>query len=229
MCNFVQPICERLENKITKVTGGSMNILLIGPQGSGKGTLAKNIQKDFGLIPISTGDLFRESIANGEKLGLEAKTYMDKGVLVPLELTLGILQERLKKPDCQKGIMIDGFPRSIEQAEALKKILEVDLVINVQLPYDECVKRMLDRRVCEKCGAISNINWTTSPTCDKCGGKLVQRDDDKLDAIKTRLEVYEKQTAPLIDFYAGKVFTVNSQNSPEETYALVKNFLKGKI
>lgn len=206
-----------------------MNILLIGPQGSGKGTLAKFIQKDFGFVPISTGDLFRESIAKGEKLGLEAKKYMDQGVLVPIELTLKILKARLAKPDCKKGVMFDGFPRSTEQALALKAIANIDIVIKIDVPYDECVRRMLDRRVCSKCGTSFSLTLHGSDTCDKCGGKLVQRDDDKLDAIKTRLEVYEKQTAPLIDFYADKVFAVESQPTAEQTYALVKNFLKGRI
>ncbi|MDE6583098.1 MAG: nucleoside monophosphate kinase, partial [Clostridia bacterium] len=179
-----------------------MNILLMGPQGSGKGTLGNKIARDFGLVPVSTGDLFRQSIAKGEKLGLEAKTYMDKGLLVPIELTLGILADRLKQPDCKKGVMFDGFPRSIEQAEALAKIATVDHVILLDVPKEVCIQRMIGRRVCSKCGAIFNVETYKNTECDKCGGKLVQRDDDKLDAIKTRLEVYEKTTAPLIDFYA---------------------------
>lgn len=206
-----------------------MNILLMGPQGCGKGTLGKKISRDFGLVPVSTGDLFREAIARKDKLGLEAKTYMDKGLLVPIELTLKILKERLDKPDCKKGVMFDGFPRSIEQAKALKEIVDVDYVIQIELPYDECVNRMLARRVCSKCGAIFSTFTYDSEKCDKCGGNLVQRDDDKLDAIKTRLEVYEKQTAPLIDFYADRLFVIQSQDDPEDTYRPVKNFLEGKI
>ncbi len=206
-----------------------MNILLIGPQGSGKGTLAKKINRDFGLVPISTGDLFRELIAKKEKLGLEAKEYMDKGLLVPLELTLKILKARLSQPDCKRGVMFDGFPRSIEQAEALKEITNVDWVIKIDLPYEECINRMLSRRVCKGCGAIYSTTTYSSDTCEKCGGKLVQRDDDKLDAIKTRLEVYDKQTTPLIDFYADRLFVISSQDDPEDTYKPVKDFLKGKM
>ncbi len=204
-----------------------MNILLMGPQGSGKGTLGNKIARDFGLVPVSTGDLFRQSIAKGEKLGLEAKTYMDKGLLVPIELTLGILADRLKQPDCQKGVMFDGFPRSIEQAEALKKITDIDHVILLDVPKETCIQRMIGRRVCSCCGAIFNVETYGSEDCDKCGGKLVQRDDDKLDAIKTRLEVYEKTTAPLIDFYADRVFVVKGQEDPEDTYRPVNDFLKG--
>lgn len=204
-----------------------MNILLMGPQGSGKGTLGNKIARDFGLVPVSTGDLFRQSIAKGEKLGLEAKTYMDKGLLVPIELTLGILADRLRQPDCQKGVMFDGFPRSIEQAEALKKITDIYHVILLDVPKETCIQRMIGRRVCSKCGAIFNVENYNSEDCDKCGGKLVQRDDDKLDAIKTRLEVYEKTTAPLIDFYADRVFVVKGQEDPEDTYRPVKNFLEG--
>ena len=206
-----------------------MNILLMGPQGCGKGTLGKKISRDFGLVPVSTGDLFRAAIAKKDKLGLEAKEYMDKGLLVPIELTLKILKERLDSPDCKKGVMFDGFPRSIEQAKALKEIADVDYVIQIELPFDECVNRMLARRVCSKCGAIYSTFTYSSEDCDKCGGKLIQRDDDKLDAIKTRLEVYEKQTAPLIDFYADRLFVIQSQEDPEDTYKPVKNFLEGKL
>ena len=202
-----------------------MNLILMGAQGSGKGTLAKKISADFGLVAISTGDLFRESKAKGEKLGLEADKYISKGQLVPLDLTLEILNARINKPDCRKGVILDGFPRSIEQAKALEKVLEVDHVINVKLPYDECVKRMLARRICPKCGKSYSTLLDKTETCTECGAKLVQRDDDKLDAIKTRLEVYEKTTTPLIDFYSDRLFEVSSTGTPEDTYRPVKDFL----
>lgn len=202
-----------------------MNLILMGAQGSGKGTLAKKIAADFGLVTISTGDLFRESIAKGEKLGLEAQEYMNKGVLVPTDLTLKILTARIKKSDCRKGVILDGFPRTIEQAKALEKVLKVDYVINVKLPYDECVKRILARRICPKCGKIYSIVLDKTEICKECGAKLVQRDDDKLDAIKTRLEVYERTTTPLIDFYSDRLFEVSSAGSPEDTYKPVKDFL----
>lgn len=203
-----------------------MKLILLGAQGSGKGTIAKKISKDFGLPQISTGDLFRESIARREKLGLEAQKYMNKGVLVPLQLTLKILKERIAKPDCKKGFILDGFPRSIEQAEALKKITSIDYVINMELPYDECVARLTSRRTCPKCGEIDNTSAEGyTGNCRKCGAKLFQRDDDKLEAIKTRLEVYEKTTTPLIDFYSDRLFKVSSLGSPDETYKPVKDFL----
>ena len=207
-----------------------MKLILLGAQGSGKGTLAKKISKEFGIPQISTGDLFRESIAKKEKLGLEAQSYMQKGVLVPLNLTLQILKARIEKPDCQKGFILDGFPRSIEQANALKKITDIDVVINVELPLDECVRRLESRRTCPKCGDIDNTNYEGfTGLCRKCGAKLFQRDDDKPEAIKTRLEVYEKTTTPLIDFYSDRLFKVSSAGSPEDTFKPVKNFLSKRV
>lgn len=203
-----------------------MKLILLGPQGSGKGTLAKKISKDFGIPQISTGDLFRESIAKKEKLGLEAQKYMNRGELVPIELTLKILKERIVKPDCKAGFILDGFPRSIEQAEALKKVTDIDYVINMVLPYDECVARLTSRRTCPKCGDIDNTNYEGyTGNCRKCGTQLFQRDDDKPEAIKTRLEVYEKATTPLINFYSDRLFKVSSKGSPDDTYRPVKDFL----
>lgn len=203
-----------------------MNLILLGAQGSGKGTLAKNISRDFGLVQISTGDLFRESIAKKEKLGLKAQAYMNRGELVPIELTLKILNERISKPDCKKGFILDGFPRSIEQAEALKEVANIDYVINVELPYEECVARLTTRRTCPNCGDIDNMTYKGyTGNCRKCGTPLFQRDDDKPEAIKTRLEVYEKTTTPLINFYSDRLFKVSSLGTPEDTYRPVKDFL----
>jgi adenylate kinase len=205
-----------------------MNIILLGRQGCGKGTLSSQIAQEFGLVPVSTGDLFRESIAKKEKLGLEAKTYMDKGLLVPIELTLKILTKKLADPACKNGVILDGFPRSIEQAEALAKVANIDAVINIDLPKEICIERILGRRVCPKCGKIYNTSWHHRANCAACGEKLVQRDDDKLDAIKTRLEVYEKQTAPLINFYADRLFIVDGNQDSKAVYESVKTFLKEK-
>lgn len=202
-----------------------MNIILLGAQGSGKGTLAKRIKADFGLVPISTGDLFRQSIANGQPLGLEAKKYMDRGELVPLDLTLKILTERIKLGDCAKGVILDGFPRSIEQAEALKKVLKIYSVICLELSKEQCMERMLARRICPKCGATYSTLLGDGDTCTKCGVSLVRRDDDNPDAIKTRLEVYEKMTTPLINFYSDRLLKVSADVSPEEVYKPVKDFL----
>lgn len=204
-----------------------MKLILLGAQGSGKGTLAKQISSDFSIPHISTGDLFRESIAKKEKLGLQAKQYMNRGVLVPLDLTVKILKSRIEMPDCQHGFILDGFPRTIEQAKALEKITDIDLVINIELPLSECVKRLLGRRVCPKCGEVDNTAYSGfTGKCNKCGSKLVQRDDDKPDAIKTRLEVYEKVTTPLINFYGDRLLTVHGEKTPEQTYKPVKTFLK---
>ncbi len=202
-----------------------MNIILLGPQGSGKGTIARSLAKDFGLIPISTGDLFRESIAKKGKLGLEAQKYMNKGVLVPLDLTIKILTSRINQPDCQKGVILDGFPRSLDQAKALEKIIKIDYCINIDLPHEECIRRVLERRICPKCHQGYNINWVKDNTCPKCGSKLVQRDDDKLEAVKIRLEVYEKTTAPLINFYSDRLLKISGLGSPEDVYKPVKAFL----
>lgn len=205
-----------------------MKIILLGAPFSGKGTLARNIVKDFNLVQISTGDLFRENIKNGTEVGLLAKTYMDKGELVPDAVTISMLENRIKEDDCKNGFILDGFPRSIPQAEALKKITDIDAVIQLDVPLDEIRRRCVGRRTCSKCGEIYNTSSYDKTTCTKCGAPLFQRDDDNLETINSRLEVYEKVTAPLINFYADRLFVVKgSEKGPEETYKPVKNFLKG--
>ncbi len=204
-----------------------MNIILLGAPGSGKGTLAKKITKDFGLVQISTGDLFRGEIAGGSELGLKLKSYMDKGQLVPDELTIKILSQRITKPDCKKGVIFDGFPRTVAQAEALKNIAKIDSAVLIDLPFEEIERRAVARRVCSKCGEIYSTLDYAGKNCAKCGGELFQRDDDKLETVRHRLEVYEKTTTPLIDFYSDRLFKVSSLGSPEDTYKPVKNFLLG--
>ena len=202
-----------------------MNIILLGAPGSGKGTLAKKITNDFGFVQISTGDLFRASVKSGSDLGKKLKSYMDKGELVPDELTIKILSERMQQPDCKKGVIFDGFPRTVKQAEALTSIEKIDCAILVELPFEEIERRATARRVCSNCGEIYSTLDYASATCAKCGGKLFQRDDDKLETVRLRLEVYEKSTAPLIDFYSDRLFKVSSAGSPEDTYRPVKDFL----
>ncbi len=205
-----------------------MKIILLGAPFSGKGTLARNIMKDFDVVQISTGDLFRENIKNGTEVGKLAKSYMDKGELVPDEVTIKMLAERIKKDDCKEGFILDGFPRSIAQAEALKTITDIDAVIELDVPLDEIKRRCVGRRICSKCGEIYNTSTYDKTTCQKCGAPLFQRDDDNLETITLRLEVYEKTTAPLINFYADKLFVAKgSDKGPEETYKPVKTFLKG--
>ena len=205
-----------------------MKIILLGAPFSGKGTLARNITKDFNIVQISTGDLFRENIKNGTEVGLLAKKYMDKGELVSDSVTISMLQNRIKEDDCKNGFILDGFPRSIAQAKALQKITDIDAVIQLDVPLDEIKRRCVGRRIYSKCGEIYNTSSYDKTTCAKCGAPLFQRDDDNLETITLRLEVYEKTTAPLINFYADRLKVVKgSEKGPEETYKPVKTFLKG--
>jgi len=184
-----------------------MNIVLLGSPGVGKGTYAKRISKIYNIPQISTGDMFREAIKNKTEIGLKAKEYMDKGELVPDDVTIGIVEERLKKDDCKNGFMLDGFPRTIAQAEALDKIIVIDKVLDFTASDEVIIDRLSGRRVCRNCGAIyhiRNIVPKVEGVCDNCGGELYQRDDDKPESVKKRLDVYKKQTEPLIDYYKEK-------------------------
>ena len=195
-----------------------MKIVLLGPPGAGKGTQAEVLTKKLLVPHISTGDMFRAAIKNGTAMGLEAKGYMDRGQLVPDEVTVGIIKDRIAQSDCSGGFLLDGFPRTIAQAEALDKLLEdkggLDAVLNISVPLEKLVERLTGRRMCRKCGAIYHMLYNAPAVdgvCDACGGELYQRDDDKLETVTNRLDVYEAQTAPLIGFYEkqGKLFTVN--------------------
>ena len=195
-----------------------MNIVLFGPPGSGKGTQAKLLAEKYGIPHISTGDILRENLNNETKLGLEAKTYMDKGELVPDDVLIGIIKDRLSESDCASGFLLDGYPRTLPQAETLSKILSelgknLDLVLNIDVPDEKLLKRLAGRRMCV-CGASYHILFNKPKQegiCDLCGSKLYQRDDDKEEAILNRLDVYKNQTRPLIDHYtqAGVMLTIN--------------------
>lgn len=186
-----------------------MKIIMLGAPGAGKGTQAKLIAEKYSIPHISTGDIFRANIKNGTELGKKAKSYMDKGQLVPDELTLDLIMDRFKQDDCKNGYVLDGFPRTIPQAEALDTALKakgekVDFAIDVDVPDENIVKRMGGRRACVGCGATYHVVY--SPTkvegvCDKCGEELIVRDDDKPETVLNRLEVYHNQTQPLIDYY----------------------------
>lgn len=200
-----------------------MNIILLGAPGAGKGTQATKISDKYGLPHISTGDIFRENIKNQTEIGLLAKSYIDKGQLVPDEVTCKIVENRIKKPDCEKGYMLDGFPRTLVQAEALDKITKIDLVINIDVDFSLIMNRICGRRVCKDCGEsyhVSTLNGVT--TCSRCGGELSQRKDDNPETVQSRLDVYEKQTAPLIEYYTKKdvLFTVKSDkdSTPASTF-----------
>ena len=202
-----------------------MNLILLGAPGSGKGTLAKNIAHEFKIPQISTGDILRANITFGTMLGKKAKEYMDEGKLVPDELVIDLLKQRLQEDDCKNGYILDGFPRTVVQAQELEKIARIDSVILIDLPFNVIEDRIVNRRLCENCGEIYNVSTYEKTTCNKCGAPLYQRDDDKLETVRNRLEVYERQTAPLINFYSDKLHKVSSLGSPEETYEAVKTFL----
>lgn len=189
-----------------------MKIIMLGAPGAGKGTQAKMIADKYGVPHVSTGDIFRANIKNGTELGMEAKKYMDQGLLVPDELTVKILLDRVSQPDCKNGYVLDGFPRTIPQAEVLDKALaelgeSIDYVIDVDVPDENIVKRMSGRRACVSCGAtyhVVHVPPKKEGICDRCGSELILRDDDKPETVKNRLDVYHKQTQPLIDFYTKK-------------------------
>ncbi len=189
-----------------------MKIIMLGAPGAGKGTQAKKIAAKYGIPHISTGDIFRANIKNGTELGKKAKEYMDKGALVPDELTVNLVIDRFKNPDCANGYVLDGFPRTIPQAEALDKALSalgetIDYAINVEVPDSNIVNRMSGRRACVGCGATYHIVYNAPKVenvCDSCGEKLILRDDDKPETVQNRLAVYHEQTQPLIDYYGAK-------------------------
>ena len=204
-----------------------MNIVLLGPPGSGKGTQAKMIAEKYGVVHISTGDILRENVRGGTDLGKEAKTYMDAGKLVPDELLINIIKDRLAKPDVAGGYMLDGYPRTTPQAEAMDKILpelgqKIDVVVNINVPDDELVKRLGGRRMCQ-CGVSYHLKFNPPKKegiCDVCGGELYHRGDDKEEAILNRLEVYKAQTQPLIDYYntAGIIASINGAGEIAEIF-----------
>jgi len=187
-----------------------MNILMLGAPGSGKGSQSELIVKDYGLVQISTGDLLRQAVSNQTKEGVLANSYMSKGELVPDELVMGMLSLRMNKPDCGKGVIFDGFPRNVKQAEMLDVVLikagkKIDLVINISSPFDVLKDRLMARRLCNKCGKGYNMisNPPKGKNCD-CGGSIITRSDDNEDVIKNRLEVYLNSTKPLIEYYTQK-------------------------
>jgi len=206
-----------------------MNILFLGAPGVGKGTYTSRIKEKYGLVHISTGDIFRENIKGNTALGQEAKKFMDAGKLVPDETTINMVKDRLSKPDIKKGYILDGFPRTIPQAEALGKFTKVDVVVNFTAKEAVIIQRLSGRRICRKCQAIfhvKNIPTKVEGICDKCGGEVYQRDDDKPEAIKQRLKVYQDQTSPLIDYYKKKGMIKEIEANSEDIESIVKNIVK---
>lgn len=207
-----------------------MNLIFLGPPGAGKGTHAQRLMNELGIPQISTGDALRQAVKAGTALGAAAKKFMEAGELVPDELVIGIVEERLKKEDCQKGYILDGFPRTVAQAEALSKFAKIDVALNLSLSDDVIIRRLSGRRVCLKCGGTYHISTLGGrDTCEVCGEKLVQRKDDSPETIQNRLAVYAEQTAPLIDYYEKQGLLRTVECAPhatvEENYQQVKEAL----
>lgn len=212
-----------------------MKIIMLGAPGAGKGTQAKKIAEKYSIPHISTGDIFRANIKNNTELGQKAKTYMDKGELVPDELVVDLIMDRFKEADCVNGYVLDGFPRTISQAEALDKALAanneaVDFAINVEVPDENIINRMSGRRACVGCGATYHIQFNAPKVegvCDTCGEKLILRDDDKPETVKNRLSVYHEQTQPLIDYYSkkGVLAEVDGTQAMDDVFNAIVNVL----
>lgn len=213
-----------------------MRIVLIGPPGAGKGTQARMLQEQFDIPQISTGDLLREAIKEGTLLGKQARQYMDAGELVPDQLVTAMVAERLQKEDCKKGFLLDGFPRTITQAEALANNLEqrkqgLDCALSIVVPKQHLTERLSGRWVCRSCSAMYHERFSPpkeSGRCDRCTGELYQRSDDKLETVVARLEVYERSTAPLLDFYEknGLLRTVDGTGEPKEVFRRITSILR---
>lgn len=207
-----------------------MNVILLGAPGAGKGTQAVRIAAAMNIPHISTGDIFRKNIKEKTPVGLKAKSYIDRGQLVPDEVVVEIVQQRIDEDDCKNGFLLDGFPRTIAQAEALDRLTNIDNVINLEVDLDKLVDRITGRRVCEKCGESYHVSTKKDDICEKCGGKLIQMADDTEETVKSRLNVYKNETAPLINFYKnqGVLKNVDGMKSIEEVFEEISKALKLK-
>ncbi|RDI38988.1 adenylate kinase [Falsibacillus pallidus] len=214
-----------------------MNLVLMGLPGAGKGTQADKIVAKYEIPHISTGDMFRAAIKGGTELGLQAKSFMDKGELVPDEVTIGIVRERLSKDDCVRGFLLDGFPRTVAQADALEGILkeldkQMDFVINIEVDKEILMERLTGRRICKDCGATYHLVFNPPAeegVCDRCGGELYQRADDNAETVQNRLDVNMKQTKPLLDFYNEKGYlrNINGQQDINVVFGEIDELLGG--
>ena len=210
-------------------------IILLGAPGSGKGTQAKKMTTSFAIPQISTGDMLREAVKNGTEMGRKAKVYMDQGGLVPDDVVIGIVRDRLREKDCDKGFILDGFPRTIPQAQALDRAIkelgkEITSVLSLEVDEEEIMERLSGRRTCAGCGAMYHVRFNPPKAegrCDKCAGTLLQRDDDKEETIRTRLVNYKKSTEPLIDYYrkTGKVHAVKASGEIDAIFANISGIL----
>ncbi len=205
-----------------------MNVIFLGPPGSGKGTMAVRVGKELGLAHISTGDMLRAEIKAGSALGKSAKSYIDQGALVPDQVIIDMMGERVKCDDAKGGVLLDGFPRTVAQAQALDGLMNIDAVINLEVDVQVIVDRVLARKVCEKCGEVYSTKSYSKEECEKCGGKLITRADDNEQTIRDRFSVYEDQTFPLIDYYAQRdlVHSVDGTMPIDEEAELICDILK---
>jgi adenylate kinase len=213
-----------------------LGIILLGPPGAGKGTQAKKISAQFSIPQISTGDMLREAVKNGTEMGRQAKTHMDRGGLVPDEVVIGIVKDRLQATDCANGFILDGFPRTIPQAEALERATkdlkkEIRVVLSLEVDENELMERLCGRRTCTGCGAMYHVTFNppkAQGTCDTCGAALVQRDDDREETIRTRLVNYKKMTEPLLQYYkgSGKIRTVRATGDIDAIYSGIAKILR---
>lgn len=216
-----------------------MNLILVGPPGAGKGTQAKLISKQNNIPHISTGDIFRKNIKEKTPLGIEAKSYIDKGQLVPDDVTIAIVEDRLVQEDCKDGFLLDGFPRTVKQAEALDSFLsgkdkKIDRVLLIDVPANFILERMTGRRVCQSCGSSFHIKFNppkVDKICDSCGAQLIQRKDDSEQTVKERLDVYDRQTQPLIKYYSNKgtLSSVNGTSTIDQVFESVCNILGREV
>ena len=184
-----------------------MKLVIFGPPSAGKGTQAQKLSKQYGIPQVATGDLLRKAVADKTPLGLRIKSYLDQGKLGPDEVIVQLIKERVAKPDCKNGFLLDGFPRTMGQAKELEKMTDIDLVLSIVVDFEALVERAVGRRTCPKCSAVYHIKFNppmNEGECEKCGSKLIQRDDDKEDTVRNRLKVYQEQTAPLIEYYRKK-------------------------
>lgn len=208
-------------------------MLIMGPPGAGKGTQAENIIKHYNIPHISTGDMFRAAISNKTEVGLIAKSYIDAGNLVPDEITVGIVKERLSNPDCKNGFLLDGFPRDLHQAEMFDTMLKelgikLDLVLNIHVDDEKLINRIIGRRICPKCGRTYHIKYNKSlkdGICDDCGSELIQRKDDNVETVKNRLDVYSHQTEPLINYYKDLVVNFDGDRDVDVIFEDIKKVI----
>jgi adenylate kinase len=201
-----------------------MKLVIFGPPSAGKGTQAQKLSKQYGIPQVATGDLLRKAVADKTPLGLKIKSYLDQGKLGPDEVIVQLIKERVAKPDCKNGFLLDGFPRTMGQAKELERMTDIDLVLCIVVDFDALVERAVGRRTCPKCSAVYHIKFNppmNEGICEKCGSKLIQRDDDKEETVRNRLKVYQEQTAPLIEYYRkkGKLVDIDGSGGIDSVYS----------